>query len=68
MSTAKALEFAELLRITGYTRRADVECALRGEEIRIFLGRKGPWTTVDLVNQSGGLRAIEQDKYDAEIV
>lgn len=68
MSAAKVLEFEELQRITGYTRRADVERALRGEGIRIFLGRKGPWTTVDLVNQAGGLRAVEQDKYDAEIV
>jgi hypothetical protein len=68
MSAAKVLEFEELQRITGYTRRADVERALRGEGIRIFLGRKGPWTTVDLVNQAGGLRAIEQDKYGAEIV
>ncbi|PBQ22011.1 hypothetical protein CCL08_01705 [Pseudomonas congelans] len=68
MSAAKVLEFEELQRITGYTRRADVERALRGEGIRIFLGRKGPWTTVDLVNQAGGLRVVEQDKYDAEIV
>jgi hypothetical protein len=68
MSAAKVLEFEELQRITGYTRRADVERALRGEGIRIFLGRRGPWTTVDLVNQAGGLKPIDDDKYDAEIV
>lgn len=68
MSTAKVLEFEELQRITGYTWRADVERALRGEGIRIFLSRRGPWPTVDLVNQTGGLKPIDQDKYDAEIV
>jgi hypothetical protein len=62
------LELEELPRITGYTRRADVERALHGEGIRIFLGRRGPWTTVDLVNQAGGLKPVDQDKYDAEIV
>lgn len=68
MSAARVIEFEELQRITGYTRRADVEKALRGEGIRIFLGKKGPWTTVDLVNQAGGLKPIDQEKYDADIV
>ncbi|RXT60407.1 DUF4224 domain-containing protein [Pseudomonas syringae] len=68
MSAASVIGFEELQRITGYTRRADVEKALRGEGIRIFLGRKGPWTTVDLVNQAGGLKPLDRDKYDAEIV
>ena len=31
MSAARVIEFEELQRITGYTRRADVEKALRGE-------------------------------------
>ncbi|MEQ4308558.1 hypothetical protein ABNM12_11410 [Pseudomonas syringae] len=68
MSALSVIGFEELQRITGYTRRADVEKALRGEGIRIFLGRKGPWTTVDLVNQAGGLKPLDQDKYDAEII
>lgn len=68
MSAATVLEFKELQRITGYTRRADVERTLRGQGIRIFLGRNGPWTTVDLVNQAGGLNPMDEDKYGAEIV
>jgi hypothetical protein len=68
MSAATVLEFKELQRITGYTRRADVERTLRGQGIRIFLGRNGPWTTVDLVNQAGGLKPMDEDKYGAEIV
>jgi hypothetical protein len=68
MSAARVIEFEELQRITGYSRRADVEKALRGEGIRIFLGRKGPWTTVDLVNQAGGLKSNDQDKYGADVV
>ncbi|WP_122290641.1 DUF4224 domain-containing protein, partial [Pseudomonas syringae group genomosp. 3] len=58
----------ELQRITGYTRRADVERALRSEGIRIFFGRKGPWTTVDLVNQAGGLKPANQEKYGVDII
>jgi hypothetical protein len=67
MSAAKVLKFEELQRTTGYTRRADVERALRGRN-QDLPRRKGHWTTFDLVNQAGRLRAIEQDKYDAEIV
>lgn len=68
MSAASVLEFEELKRITGYSRRADVERALRSQGIRIFIGRKGPWTTVDLVNQAGGLKPVDEEKYDADIV
>lgn len=68
MSAAKVLEFEELQRITGYTRRADVEKTLRAQGIKIFTGRKGPWTTIDLVNQAGGLRAADNDTYGPDIV
>ena len=68
MSAAKVLEFEELQRITGYTRRADVEKTLRAQGIRIFAGRKGPWTTIDLVNQAGGLRVADSDTYGPDIV
>ncbi|ROZ80931.1 DUF4224 domain-containing protein [Pseudomonas neustonica] len=68
MSAAKVLEFEELQRITGYTRRADVEKTLRAQGIRIFAGRKGPWTTIDLVNQAGGLRVADNDTYGPDIV
>lgn len=68
MSVAKVIEFEELQRITGYTRRSDVEKVLRSEGIKVFLGRKGPWTTIDLVNHAGGIKPLDQDKYDAEII
>jgi Domain of unknown function (DUF4224) len=55
MSAARVLEFEDLQRLTGYSRRSDVERALRSQGIRIFIGRRGPWTTLDLINQAGGL-------------
>lgn len=68
MSTEKVLEFEDLQRVTGYTRRSDVERALRGAGIKVFQGRKGPWTTIDLVNQAGGLAPGNQEQYDAGII
>jgi hypothetical protein len=68
MSAAQVLEFDELQRITGYSRRSDVERTLRSQGIKIFLGRKGPWTTIDLVNQAGGIKADTVEKYEADIV
>ena len=68
MSAVQILEFEDLQRVTGYSRRADVERTLRLQGIRIFTGRKGPWTTIDLINQAGGLNPIDQEKYGADIV
>lgn len=68
MSAAKVLEFEELQRITGYTRRADVEKSLRRQGIKTFVGRNGPWTTIDLINQAGGLRPADNDNYGPDIV
>ncbi len=62
------LTFEDLKRITGYARRADVERTLHEQGIRIFRGRSGPWTTVDLINQAGGLRPVAAQKYGAEIL
>ncbi|WP_341522179.1 DUF4224 domain-containing protein [Pseudomonas sp. G.S.17] len=68
MSAARVLEFEDLQRVTGYSRRSDVERALRSQGIRMFIGRKGPWTTLDLINQAGGLKPVESDNYDADII
>jgi len=68
MSAARVLEFEDLQRVTGYSRRADVEKALRSQGIRIFSGRKGPWTTVDLINQAGGLKPVDTESYSTDIV
>ena len=45
---SRVLTFDDLKRITGYARRADVERTLHEQGIRIFRGRTGPWTTVEL--------------------
>jgi len=69
MSEASSvLTFEDLKRITGYARRADVERALHAQGIRLFRGRTGPWTTVDLINQAGGLKAGNQEQYGVDIL
>jgi hypothetical protein len=68
MSTSRILEFEQLKHITGYSRRADVEKTLRAQGIRVFHGRCGPWTTVDLINKAGGINAAENDNYSPEII
>lgn len=66
--TAGILTFEDLKRITGYGRRADVERTLIEQGIRLFRGRTGPWTTVDLINQAGGLRPATQEHYGVDIL
>lgn len=66
--TAGILTFEDLKRITGYGRRADVERTLLEQGIRVFRGRAGPWTTVDLINQAGGLRPATQEHYGVDIL
>lgn len=69
MSEASSvLTFEDLKRITGYERRSDVERTLHAQGIRLFRGRTGPWTTVDLINQAGGLQPATQEKYGVEIL
>jgi len=65
---AGILTFEDLKRITGYGRRADVERTLHEQGIRVFRGRAGPWTTVDLINQAGGLRPATQEHYGVDIL
>lgn len=65
---SSVLTFDDLKRITGYTRRADVERTLREQGIRLFRGRNGPWTTVELVNQAGGLKPTTPEQYGVEIL
>ncbi|KQZ94541.1 hypothetical protein [Pseudomonas sp. Root562] len=62
------LVFADLQRITGYQRRSDVERTLLEQGIRMFRGRTGPWTTLDLINQAAGLTHASAERYDAEIL
>ncbi|SDI35737.1 hypothetical protein SAMN05216588_11585 [Pseudomonas flavescens] len=62
------LTFDDLKRITGYRRRADVERTLQQQGIHLFRGRAGPWTTVDLVNQAGGIGQAPQEQYGVDIL
>lgn len=67
---SRVLTFEDLQLLTGYRRRADVERALVAQGIKLFRGRLGPWTTIDLVNQAGGLSAMgsRDDQYSPEIL
>lgn len=62
------LTFEDLQHITGYQRRSDVERSLVEQGVRIFRGRCGPWTTLDLINKAGGMMPGSDDKYDADIL
>lgn len=55
MSNSPVLSCDDLRTITGYKRAADIARCLREQGVQVFYGRSGPWTTVDLVNQAGGL-------------
>lgn len=49
------LTTADLMRATGYKRAADMARELRRQGIKLFEGKDGPWTTLDLVNAAGGI-------------
>ncbi|MAR73687.1 DUF4224 domain-containing protein [Halomonas sp.] len=55
MNTSTVLSCEDLKQITGYQRPGDVARCLREQGVRVFNGRSGPWTTIDLINQAGGL-------------
>ena len=67
-SSSDVLSFEDLQRITGYQRRSDVERTLLEQGIRMFRGRTGPWTTIDLINRAGGVGRGRQERYDADIL
>lgn len=62
------LVFTDLQRITGYQRRSDVERSLVDQGVRLFRGRTGPWTTLDLINQAAGMKPAATERYDADIL
>lgn len=49
------LETSDLLALTGYQKPADAARCLRKQGIKVFEGKDGPWTTLQLVNAAGGL-------------
>lgn len=62
------LVFTDLQRITGYQRRSDVERSLINQGVRLFRGRTGPWTTLDLINQAAGMKPAAAERYDSDIL
>ncbi|MGS8280404.1 DUF4224 domain-containing protein [Pseudomonas aeruginosa] len=62
------LTFQDLQQVTGYQRRSDVERCLIDQGVRIFRGRSGPWTTIDLINRAGGIKPDSDDKYGTDIL
>lgn len=49
------VECADLLAITGYEKPGDAARKLRAQGIRVFEGKDGIWTTLELINAAGGI-------------
>lgn len=62
------LDFDDLQAITGYVRPGDIERKLSEQGIKVFRGKKGPWTTLDLINQAGGMHSGNEEHYNPEII
>ncbi|MDQ7735568.1 hypothetical protein QT231_22945 [Halomonas sp. SpR1] len=58
MSLQKVIDCDELKAITGYQRAADAARCLRDQGVVVFNGRRGPWTTIDLINKAGGIETV----------
>ena len=50
------IETADLLAITGYQKPGDAARCLRTQGIRVFDGKLGPWTTLEIINAAGGVK------------
>ncbi|EGH70722.1 hypothetical protein EIG75_22800 [Pseudomonas syringae] len=66
--TSNVLTFEDLQRITGYQRRSDVERSLITQGIRMFRGRTGPWTTLDLIHHAAGIEPVTSESYGTDIL
>lgn len=54
--TGRIVTTKVLQEVTGYQTAADIARCLRDQGIKVFAGRNGPWTTVDLINLAGDTR------------
>ena len=68
MASDHILTFEDLQHATGYSRRADVERSLSSQGIRLFHGKNGPWTTIELINHAAGIGSGSNGKYDPDII
>lgn len=65
------LAYDDLRRLTGYRTQPAVERCLKRQGIVYFYSAHGVWTTTDLVNAAGGIRAgasNDDDGYRVEDV
>lgn len=70
MSAAHILEFPDLQRISGYSRRADVERWAKENAIAVKPCRGGVWTTLEAVNVALGVAAANDGAapYEPDVI
>jgi len=70
MIAERVLEFADLKRISGYNRRADVERWAKDNGIAVKPCRGGVWTTLEAVNIALGVSAANDGgaPYDPDVI
>lgn len=66
MASEKILDCDDIRAITGYQRPADAARCLRSQGVVVFDSRRGPWTTIDLINQAGGLTGPPAARLEAD--
>ncbi|WP_447529845.1 hypothetical protein [Vreelandella sp. TE19] len=62
MSLQSVIDCEAIKAITGYQRPADAARCLREQGVMVFNGRRGPWTTIDLINKAGGIEAAPKQE------
>lgn len=53
--SSSIVTFEALKAISGYHQTSAVERWASSQGIRVFWGRNGPWTTIELINAAAGL-------------
>lgn len=53
--SSSIVTFEALKAISGYQQTSAVERWASSQGIRVFWGRNGPWTTIELINAAAGL-------------
>lgn len=56
----------DLRRILKYRTGAAIARCLERQGVKVFWGKDGPWTTLALINQAGGLTPASNEAYRPE--
>lgn len=64
----RVIEFADLQRLSGYTRLADVERWAVAIGLPVQRCRGGVFTTLDAVNHALGVPGVDAPLYDGDVV